>query len=288
MHTQTTLSVSSRPGFGGASRVDWQFLTEFGQAGDLVFFGCDIEISRRYGIANPGTASFVRERTAMSGTDRPGHYDLGVLTLAEPANAVGEIAAAAARIILGFGGLPVLIACDHTASLGALLGSSLGSGTAPVYIYFDAHFDLGRNCAPDDFLHNGGFVGEILRQGWASQAVNIGGRSKETGIEYPDTPKNFHSIPGNGEAIARLAPLAGREVHVSIDADVLDPGIAPNVSCPEPDGMTAEALLDCCRWIGRSCRVVGADLSEALPSTESRQSEQFLMRCLHALKRDCK
>ncbi|QFY44072.1 hypothetical protein F6R98_16725 [Candidatus Methylospira mobilis] len=289
MPAKTAQSVSSPPGFGGAPLVGWHFLTEAARTGDLVFFGCDIEINRRYGIANPGAANFVRTGTALTGMFLPDSYDLGIMTLTDPRNAVGEIAATAARIIVGFGGLPVLIACDHTASLGAILGSSLGSGTAPIYVYFDAHFDLGRNCAPGDLLHNGGFVGEILRQGWASQAVNIGGRSKETCIEYPDTPKNFYSIPGNGEAaaiIARLAPLAGQKVHVSIDADVLDPNVAPNVSCPEADGMTAQALLDCCRWIGRSCRVVGADLSEVLPSTASRQSEQFLIRCLHALKRD--
>jgi arginase family enzyme len=271
MPTQTTPSASSSPGF----------------AGDLVFFGCDIEINRRYGIANPGAASFVRAGAALTGMYPPGCYDLGIMALTDPVNAVAEIAAAAARIIIGLGGLPVLIACDHTASLGALLGSSLGSGSAPVYIYFDAHYDLGRNCASGDLLHNGGFVGEILRQGWASRAVNIGGRSSETGVDYPDTPKNFSSIPVDGETeaiIARLTPLAGQQVHVSIDADVLDPNIAPNVSCPEADGMTAEALLDCCRWIGRSCHVVGADLCEILPSTDSRQSEQFLIRCLHALK----
>jgi agmatinase len=285
MHIQTAASIPAPLGFAGAPLVDWQFLAESGQVGDLVFFGCDIEINRRYGDANPGAASFVRTSTALNDMALSGGYDLGIMTPTTPASAVGEIAATSARIIVGFGGLPVLIACDHTASLGALSGSMLGSGAAPVYLYFDAHFDLGRNCASDDLLHNGGFVGEILKQGWASQAINIGGRSRETTAAYPDTP-NFVSIPAADDVmaiIARLAPLAGRAVHVSIDADVLDPSVAPNVACPEPDGMTADALLNCCRWIGRSCRVVGADLSEVLPVLNGRQSERLLMRCLQAL-----
>ena len=285
MHIETASSAFLQYGFSGAPVADWQYLVNFSQSGDLVFFGCDTEINRRYGTANPGAASFVRTGTALT-DPAPGSYDLGVMTLMDPANAVGEIAATAARVIIGFGGLPVLIACDHTASLGALLGSMIGSGAAPVYVYFDAHFDLGRNCASDDLLHNGGFVGEILRQGWASRAINVGGRSRETTMDYPDTP-NFVSIPAIGGAtaiIAQLAPLTGQAVHISIDADVLDPGFAPNVPCPEPNGMSADDLLACCRWIGLSCKVVGADLSEVLPSVDNRQPEQLLMRCLHALR----
>lgn len=284
MLTQTALAASSKIGFAGAPLVDWQYLALFGQVGDLVFFGCDIEINRRYGLANAGAASFVRANTATESA-APGIYDAGAIASADPAEAVREIAAAA-RMVAGFGGLPILVACDHTASIGALLGSSSGSyDEVPMYVYFDAHFDLGRNCDADDLLHNGGFVGEILRQKWARGAVNVGGRSLTTKVAYPATP-DFISIPTNQSAaiIDRLAPLAGQTIYVSIDADVLDPDLAPNVSCPEPDGMSADTLLACCRWLGQNCRIIGADLTEILPATYSQNSEQLLMMCLLALK----
>jgi hypothetical protein len=175
MPTKSLRSVPSKLGFAGAPLIDLQFLTEFGQVGDLVFFGCDIEINRRYGLANSGAVNFVRAKTCMAELTLSGTYDLGTIASSDPADALTEIGA-----IARFGDLPVLIACDHTASLGGLLGSMSDHSEAPVYVYFDAHFDLGRNCASDDLLHNGGFVGEILRQKWARYAINVGGRSMAT------------------------------------------------------------------------------------------------------------
>lgn len=285
MPTKSLRSVPSKLGFAGAPLIDLQFLTEFGQVGDLVFFGCDIEINRRYGFANAGAANFVRAKTCMAELTLSGTYDLGTIASSDPADALTEIGAIA-RIIARFGGLPVLIACDHTASLGGLLGSMSDHSEAPVYVYFDAHFDLGRNCASDDLLHNGGFVGEILRQKWARYAINVGGRSMATKLAYPATPGFFNISASSSKTaiIALFASLAGKTIYVSIDADVLDPIHAPNVSCPEPNGMNADDLLACCHWLGQNCKVVGADLTEVLPSSESRDSERLFMLCLLALK----
>ena len=286
MSAQTVLSISPKLGYAGAPLVDWDYLTKHGQAGDLVFFGYDREISRRYGPSNAGAASFVRAHTSTIDLVQPGTYDLGTIASSSPAEAISEIAATAARIVSTFGGVPVLVACDHTASLGALLGSIQERSTAPVYVYFDAHFDLGRNCAPDDLIHNGGFVGEILRNKWASCAVNVGGRSVTAHVSYPATA-DFVNVPAyrSDAVIARLEPLAGQSIFVSIDADVLDPSVAPNVPCPEPNGMSAADLLACCQWLGQHCNVIGADLSEILPSSHSRNCELTLMSCLLALKK---
>jgi len=287
MSSQTALSISSEFGFAGAPLVGWQFLVDFGKAGDLVFFGCDREISRRYGRTNSGAADYVRASTSMTALAPPGTYDLGTIASSNPANAISEIAETADRIVTTFGGLPVLIACDHTASLGALLGNLKNRSEAPIYLYFDAHFDLGRNCTPDDLIHNGGFVGEILRRKWAHCAINVGGRSVTANLPYLATP-GFVNIPAyrsKHATVGSLAPLAGETIYVSIDADVLDPAEAPNVSCPEPNGMLGENLLACCKWLGQNCNVIGADLTEILPSTNSRDSERLLMICLLALQK---
>jgi len=285
------VSIFQQPaglGFAGAPLVDPQFLIQCGQAGDLVFFGCDIEINRRYGLTNTGSANFVRTKTSTMELAQAGVYDLGSLASDNPSDAAIEIATTA-KMIAGFGGLPVLVACDHTASLGGLLGSMSDCGEAPVYIYFDAHFDLGRNCHPDDLLHNGGFIGEILRQKWVAFAVNVGGRSLATKLAFPATP-GFVSIPAwwsTATIVDQLIPLVGKTIYVSIDADVLDPDHAPNVCLQEPDGMSTDNLRACCHWLGQNCKVIGADLTEILPSHESRETEQLLISCLLALKSRC-
>ena len=277
----------SNLGFAGAPIVDWQFLYQFAAYGDMIFFGCDIQISRRYGTENNGAASFVRANTSHGDMHAAGIYDIGMIEQADPSSAVEEIAATVSRIIADLGCMPVLVGCDHTASMAGFLGAVDGKCERLVYVYFDAHFDLGRNWATDDLLHNGGFVGEILSQRWASVAVNIGGRGTATKLHFPDTP-HFVSIPASRsrkDVIATLAGLAGEKIYVSIDADVLDPSQAPNVSCPEPAGMKADDLLAYCDWLAQNCQVIGADLTEIVPSPCSQASEKLLVQCLLALKK---
>lgn len=54
-------------------------------------------------------------------------------------------------------------------------------------------------------------------------------------------------------------------VFVSIDIDVVDPGMAPGTGTPEPGGLTARHLLDCVRRVGRQLPVAGADVVEVAP-----------------------
>lgn len=54
-------------------------------------------------------------------------------------------------------------------------------------------------------------------------------------------------------------------MYVSVDIDVVDPGMAPGTGTPEPGGITARALLDTVRRLGRDLDVVGADLVEVAP-----------------------
>ncbi|MFD2110436.1 arginase family protein [Thiorhodococcus fuscus] len=275
--------TSSDPGFAGAMAVDTQLFSQVALNGDVAFLGCDLEIDRRYGRPNPGAASLLREKTGAAGAYQ-GLYDLGSVTSTDPSEAMIEIADTAATVV-NSGGLPIIIGCDHTASLAGLLGSARDETERPVYVYFDAHFDLGRNCTEDDRLHNGGFVGEILKRKWARCAVNVGGRSIATQLNYPETPR-FASIPAYTSTSLLtqcLAPLKGETIYVSLDADVLDPAFAPNVACPEPGGLSLEALHICCRWLNDNCRVIGADLMETFPHQGDRSVEDALLKCLLTL-----
>ena len=278
-------------GFGGARVVELEKLHLLGRPGDVVFFGIDAEILRGFGAPNAGAATFVRDNTMcmMPWTQtcaRPS-YDIGIVTDKQPEIAQ-QRAESIARYIASLGCRPVMIGCDHSASLPALTGTLNGGGRTLTYLYFDAHFDLGLH-APTDRLHNGNFVGRILRMEQVSRVINIGGRSWSSFVPvYREVP-GFTGIVGGVPPVAaaavieRLAGLKGGPVYVSIDADVLDPSCAPNVPCQEPFGMTASDLFTICRWIGRSCEVVGADMCEMMPSKQSLGSEQALVRCLHEL-----
>jgi agmatinase len=57
----------------------------------------------------------------------------------------------------------------------------------------------------------------------------------------------------------------GPRVYISLDLDVLDPGIMAAVGTPEPGGMTWQEINTLLRRVGESRQIVGFDLSELAP-----------------------
>jgi agmatinase len=54
-------------------------------------------------------------------------------------------------------------------------------------------------------------------------------------------------------------------VFLSVDIDVVDPGMAPGTGTPEPGGLTARQLLDAVRRCAYELPVVGIDVVEVSP-----------------------
>src|SRR5437868_13186696 len=54
-------------------------------------------------------------------------------------------------------------------------------------------------------------------------------------------------------------------VFLSIDIDVVDPGMAPGTGTPEPGGLTSRELLDAVRRLAYELPIVGIDLVEVAP-----------------------
>ena len=55
-------------------------------------------------------------------------------------------------------------------------------------------------------------------------------------------------------------------VFLSVDIDVVDPGMAPGTGTPEPGGFTARQLLDAVRRIACELPVLGVDVVEVAPA----------------------
>src|ERR1700680_3897127 len=60
-------------------------------------------------------------------------------------------------------------------------------------------------------------------------------------------------------------------VFVSVDLDVVDPGMAPGTGTPEPGGLTGRQLLDAVRRIAIELPVVGIDVVEVAPPYDSAE-----------------
>src|SRR5579864_144519 len=72
-----------------------------------------------------------------------------------------------------------------------------------------------------------------------------------------------HDQPGSASKIARR--LAGRQVHVSFDIDVLDPAFAPGTEIPSSGGLSSRQALDLLAAATTGSQVVGFDLVEVSP-----------------------
>lgn len=273
-------------GFLGGAVVPLMELGRVARPGDVVAFGIDNEVLRQFGASNVGAASFLRAATAGLGGSR-GWHDIGILRCADAEQSLQGVMVLAHHVAKQ-DMYPVLLACDHTASLGAALGVCRGVGVAPLYLYFDAHFDLGWHL-PRPRLDNGNFVDELLRSDCVAGIVNVGARCASCGDECYRVSEQLCWQPVAPLEVMRAGLAAQLERHrerplyVSIDADVLDPLSGVSACCHEPRGMSGDSLLELCRWLGGTGRVVGADLSELRPSPRVGPMDLLLGRCLRAL-----
>jgi agmatinase len=71
------------------------------------------------------------------------------------------------------------------------------------------------------------------------------------------------------EAVERLP----ENVYLSIDLDGLDPSVLPATGTPEPGGLSFRQLVSLIKAIGRSRRVVAADINELAKIEGSQVSE---------------
>jgi agmatinase len=65
-------------------------------------------------------------------------------------------------------------------------------------------------------------------------------------------------------------------VFLSVDVDVVDPGMAPGTGTPEPGGLTTRQLLDAVRRCCLELPVVGMDVVEVSPPYDHADVTAFL------------
>jgi agmatinase len=92
--------------------------------------------------------------------------------------------------------------------------------------------------------------------------------------------KELHTPEGWQAALDHLKAIAG-PVYLSIDLDVLDPGIMPGVGTPEPGGLSYYQALALIETLAQRGPVIGLDLVELAPIPGQRVSEFTAARLLY-------
>ena len=171
---------------------------------------------------------------------------------------------------------------DHCTSISTLAAQSRRHPGLAV-LWVDAHPDL---C---DFSRGGRWTcGCALRRALDASGIKARDVVIAGGRDYD--PEELEFIAANGMllvptvelardhagAAGRIAErLAGREVHVSFDVDVLDPAFAPGTEIPSSGGLTARQGIDLLRAVAARAQIVGFDVVEVSPPFDNADITSF-------------
>ena len=199
-------------------------------------------------------------------------YQVGIHTLPELEPYVGgpegmvDRVQAAVEPFARDGKLVAVLGGEHTVSVGAARAFRTVHPELSV-LYLDAHADLRDEYMGSPFSH-----ACAARRIWEEcPVVEVGVRSisqeEMDFVNREGVRVYFHdegSSPATWDAEEIASHLSG-QVYVSIDLDVLDPGLMAAVGTPEPGGLSWSAVTDLLRTVCRRRSVVGFDVVELCP-----------------------
>lgn len=177
------------------------------------------------------------------------------------------------------GAIPVVLGGDHSITYPNVSGVARRFGAGRVSIvHFDAHADTGDESSGSPYSH-----ARPMRRLIESEAAR-GDRFLQIGLRgyWPDPPV-LEWMREQGMRWFEMSELVERTldtclddafaiaqddcdgVFLSVDIDVVDPGMAPGTGTPEPGGLTSRQLLDAVRRCALELPLVGMDVVEVAP-----------------------
>jgi agmatinase len=165
--------------------------------------------------------------------------------------------------------LPVILGGDHSISLPVIRGLADAHGRLGV-VHFDAHNDL-ATLEPGEMrtqCHHGNFMSWVLADARVEAVVQIGVRQLEK--QAPVTSPRLRVWPGHSATAASAEALlatmpADLPWHVTVDVDVLEPGLMGSTGTPLPNGLLHREMVQLLQLVARNRTVVGMDLVELIP-----------------------
>jgi agmatinase len=182
----------------------------------------------------------------------------------------------AIRNILERGAVPIVLGGDHGTPI-PVLRAYEGRGSLCV-VQIDAHMDFRDE--REGFRE--GYSSQMRRAAempWVSGLMQIGLRGVGSGRR-----EEYEAARGRGSVLVRAQELheAGvarvlrrlpraEQYYITIDADGLDPAIAPGVFYPSPGGVDYFEMTEILKGVARRGRICGLDLCEVVPALDLRE-----------------
>jgi agmatinase len=181
--------------------------------------------------------------------------------------------------IASAGAIPLVLGGDHSITLPDATGVARVKGWGRVsVVHFDAHADtadvqfgtlLGHGLPMRRLIESGAVRGDRFLQ------IGLRGYWPPPDILDWMADQGMHSYEmteivarGLDTVLSEAFAVATDEcdaVFLSVDIDVVDPGMAPGTGTPEPGGLTSRQLLDAVRRVCLELPVAGMDIVEVSP-----------------------
>jgi agmatinase len=188
------------------------------------------------------------------------------------------------------GAIPLVLGGDHSVTSADVAGiaNHIGNGRVSL-IHFDAHADtaetqfgalVGHGTPMRQLINRGSVRGDRflqlgLRGYWPDDATLTWMRDQ--GMRSYEMTE-IHSRGLDTVLDESFATLTNEcdGVFLSVDIDVVDPGMAPGTGTPEPGGMTSRELLEAVRRICLELPIVGIDVVEVAPPFDNSEITAML------------
>jgi agmatinase len=209
----------------------------------------------------------------------PGDTELSIRRLEDAVHAVASS-----------GAIPVILGGDHTIALPDATGVARHAGWGRVsLIHFDAHADTGehhygalyghgtpmRRLIESGAVRGDRFLQIGLRGYWPPPRV-LAWMAEQRMRSYEMTEVTSRGLDAVLTEAFSIAMDDCDAVFLSVDVDVVDPGMAPGTGTPEPGGLTGRQLLDAVRRIAMELPVAGIDVVEVAPPYDHAEVTGFL------------
>lgn len=206
-----------------------------------------------------------------------------------------------AQLLADTDGVAITIGGDCGVELAAIGHATRRTGGDLAIVWLDAHGDLNTpGSSPSGAFHGmvlrtalgegaPGLVPEPAATPRAEHVVLAGTRAFDPAERAYVERRGVRLIPPAGlhpEALVAAVEATGASsVFVHVDLDVLDPGELHGIGCPEPLGVSAEALVASIAAVRVRFRLAGAGITEFTPwpPAETAGDVATIQRILGAL-----
>ncbi|MEW6615141.1 MAG: agmatinase [Thermodesulfobacteriota bacterium] len=161
--------------------------------------------------------------------------------------------------------LLIMLGGEHSLSIGAVKAFAEEYKNFSV-LQLDAHADL-RDTYCDTKYNHATVMRRVMDYASTVQ-VGIRSLSREE-MEFIKTKRLsvfFEEDVVEGEGwIDEMISHLSQNIYITLDLDVLNPGIMPSVGTPEPGGLSWHDLLNIIRKVAENRNIVGFDVMELCP-----------------------